>query len=140
MPRIIPAVLLAAALPLAPSAALAAERVGDAALGALSGGVVLGPFGAVAGAVVGYTTGPDIAHAWGLRPSPHHRRTRSASAAAPAPKARPTPLPRPRPDAVPSARSPAPIPRPDAAPSARSPAPIRAAAGGAPMPPVQSLE
>src|SRR5262245_56517689 len=40
-----------------PSATLAGERVGDAALGALSGAVVLGPVGAVAGAVIGYTAG-----------------------------------------------------------------------------------
>ena len=44
-----------------PSATLAGERVGDAALGALSGAVVLGPIGAVAGAVIGYTAGPSIA-------------------------------------------------------------------------------
>ena len=43
------------------SPAMAQERVGDAALGALSGAVVLGPIGAVAGAVVGFTAGPSIA-------------------------------------------------------------------------------
>jgi hypothetical protein len=42
-----------------PLGALAQERAGDAALGALSGAVVFGPVGAVAGAVVGYTTGPS---------------------------------------------------------------------------------
>src|SRR3954453_11937303 len=52
------------------SAAVAQERAGDAALGAASGAVVLGPVGAVAGAIVGYTAGPSISHAWGL----HHRR------------------------------------------------------------------
>ena len=52
-----------------PSAALAGERVGDAALGALSGAVVLGPVGAVAGAVIGYTAGPAIADSWGVRRS-----------------------------------------------------------------------
>src|SRR5262245_13312370 len=52
-----------------PSATLAGERVGDAALGALSGAVVLGPVGAVAGAVIGYTAGPSIADSWGLRRS-----------------------------------------------------------------------
>jgi hypothetical protein len=124
MPRLIPALLFAAALPLGFSTAVAAERVGDAALGALSGAVVLGPFGAVAGAVVGYTTGPDIARAWGLQSSPHHRRVRSASAGPPAAKANPKPPPKPKPDAVPSARSAAPT---------RS-------AGGAAMPPAQSLE
>src|SRR5207244_40882 len=49
------------------SAAFAQHRAGDAALGALSGAVVLGPVGAVAGAVVGYTAGPAIAHSWGFR-------------------------------------------------------------------------
>jgi hypothetical protein len=52
-----------------PSAALADERVGEAALGALSGAVVLGPVGAVAGAIIGYTAGPAIADSWGLRRS-----------------------------------------------------------------------
>jgi hypothetical protein len=59
------------AITLSPLGALAQERAGDAALGALSGAVVLGPVGAVAGAVVGYTAGPSIASSWGLRR--HHR-------------------------------------------------------------------
>ena len=50
-----------------PSATFAGERVGDAALGALSGAVVLGPVGAVAGAVIGYTAGPSIA-VWAVTP------------------------------------------------------------------------
>ena len=37
-----------------PSGASADERVGSAALGAVSGALVLGPIGAVAGAAVGY--------------------------------------------------------------------------------------
>ena len=44
-------IVVALALPLLSSAALAQERAGDAALGALSGAVVLGPIGALAGAV-----------------------------------------------------------------------------------------
>jgi hypothetical protein len=56
-------------LTLAPALALAEGRGGDAALGALSGAVVFGPVGAVAGAVVGYTAGPSIAHSWGFRRS-----------------------------------------------------------------------
>jgi hypothetical protein len=44
--------------------ALADERPGDAALGALSGAVVLGPVGLVAGAIVGYAAGPTISGAW----------------------------------------------------------------------------
>ena len=51
------------------SSAMAQERAGDAALGALSGALVLGPVGAVAGALVGYTAGPSIASAWGVRRS-----------------------------------------------------------------------
>ncbi|MGX1169523.1 hypothetical protein AB7M16_005789 [Bradyrhizobium sp. USDA 372] len=52
-----------------PASALAQERAGDAALGAVSGAVVLGPVGAVAGALIGYTAGPSIARSWGLRGS-----------------------------------------------------------------------
>jgi hypothetical protein len=54
------------------SAARAEERFGDAALGALSGGLVFGPIGLVAGAVVGYTAGPSIARSW--RANRHHPR------------------------------------------------------------------
>ena len=62
------------------SAAFAQDhRPGDAALGALSGAVVLGPIGAVAGAVVGYAAGPSIARSWGFdrRGSARHRRQAS---------------------------------------------------------------
>src|SRR5437764_9091946 len=52
-----------------PASAAAQERAGAAALGAVSGAVVLGPIGAVAGAVVGYTAGPSIARSWGVRGS-----------------------------------------------------------------------
>ena len=58
--------LVVLTLALMSSAAMAQERLGDAALGALSGAVVLGPIGAVAGAVVGFTAGPSIARSWGL--------------------------------------------------------------------------
>ncbi|NPV21520.1 hypothetical protein [Bradyrhizobium aeschynomenes] len=54
---------------LMPSARADEHRGGDAALGALSGAVVFGPVGAVAGAVVGYTAGPSIARSWGFRRS-----------------------------------------------------------------------
>jgi hypothetical protein len=91
------------ALSLASQATADEHRGGDAALGALSGAVVLGPIGAVAGAVVGYTTGPSIAHAWGFRRgSAAHQRARparqnaqaSASAAQVTPTAAATPQPR----------------------------------------------
>ena|SRR5438132_7339945 len=49
------------------TAAVAGERATDAALGAVSGAVVLGPVGAVAGAVIGYTAGPSISRSWGVR-------------------------------------------------------------------------
>ena len=75
----IAAALVAATL--APQGALAQERAGDAALGALSGAVVLGPLGAVAGAVIGYTAGPAIASSWGLRRSGKQYEKRSAAPA-----------------------------------------------------------
>jgi hypothetical protein len=89
--------LVALAL-LTSSAAVAGERAGDAALGALSGAVVLGPIGAVAGAVVGYTAGPHIADSWGLRRRAAARQGRRvarqdvppASEAQPAPPASPS--------------------------------------------------
>ncbi len=61
------AILTVALLPLA---AHAGDRGTDAALGAVSGPVVFGPVGAVAGALVGFTAGPAIGHSWGLNGSP----------------------------------------------------------------------
>jgi hypothetical protein len=46
--------------------AKAQERAGSAALGAVSGAVVLGPVGALAGAFIGYSAGPAIARSWGV--------------------------------------------------------------------------
>src|SRR6185437_14810795 len=63
------------ALSMVPTATMAQERAGDAALGAVSGAVVLGPVGAVAGALIGYTTGPSISRSWGLRGSNRAGRT-----------------------------------------------------------------
>src|SRR6516164_8278865 len=70
-------------LALMSSAAMAQERVGDAALGALSGAVVLGPIGAVAGAVVGFTAGPSIARSWGFGGSSQARPPRRSASPAP---------------------------------------------------------
>ena len=118
----------AIALALAPVGAQAQERVGDAALGAASG-IILGPVGVVAGAVVGYTMGPNIASAWGVRrhrvsqrrAAHYARRAPHASTAAPAAAtAAPgsqvasvqtdEPAPPPTPSAVPAAPAPAAAP------------------------------
>jgi len=115
-------------LVIATSAASAQHRAGDAALGALSGAVVLGPVGAVAGAFIGYSAGPSIARSWGLeraRPSRQRRqaaneRMRAARAEAPDPGADGNPR-------VASSGTTSPVP------AAPSPAPSTA-------PPVQTLE
>jgi hypothetical protein len=76
----IKAVIAAAViLVIATSAASAQHRAGDAALGAVSGAVVLGPIGAVAGAFIGYSAGPSIARSWGLDRSRSSRQRRQAA-------------------------------------------------------------
>lgn len=73
-------VIVAAVLTvIATSAASAQHRAGDAALGAVSGAVVLGPIGAVAGAFIGYSAGPSIARSWGIDRSRGSRQRRQAS-------------------------------------------------------------
>src|SRR5262249_29643571 len=67
MKRFLTAVVMA--ISLTPLGAFAQERVGDAALGGLSGAIVFGPVGAVAGIVVGYAAGPGISRSWGLKRS-----------------------------------------------------------------------
>ena len=63
------------------TAAGAGERATDTALGAVAGAVVLGPIGAAAGAFIGYTAGPSMSRAWGVRgrsaSARHSRRTAS---------------------------------------------------------------
>ena len=59
--------------------ARAQNRAGDAALGAVSGAVVLGPVGAVAGAFIGYTAGPSIERSWGFKRSASRSQTRRAT-------------------------------------------------------------
>jgi len=78
MNRIITIAIVAAGIGLLPVAAGAQERLGDAALGAVSGAIVGGPIGLVAGGVVGFTAGPSIASSWGLRHR-HYRARRTAS-------------------------------------------------------------
>jgi hypothetical protein len=66
--------IVMAGVGLAPVAAAAQERAGDAALGAISGAIVGGPVGLVAGGVIGFTAGPAIARSWGLHHHYHSRR------------------------------------------------------------------
>src|ERR1700694_6310049 len=77
MKRLIAAAVLGVAR--RPPHEYAQERVGDAGLGAVSGAVVLGPVGAVAGAVIGYTAGPSIARSWGVGRSASRSRARRAT-------------------------------------------------------------
>ena len=64
------------------SSARAEERIGQAALGAISGGLVFGPVGLVAGAVVGYTAGPTISRSWSA--NQHQPRLNAKAAKRPA--------------------------------------------------------
>jgi hypothetical protein len=113
---------VAFALALMSTAVMAEDRAGDAALGALSGAVVLGPIGAVAGAVVGYTAGPSISHSWGLHRSSAPRQTRrAASPAASVPARDSQPVPNqsaPKDQAAPEAAAP---PRPSSATASTAP-------------------
>lgn len=62
------AVLLVAAMVTLPGSAKAdAPKVGNTAMGAVAGAVVLGPLGLLAGGVIGYAAGEDIARGMGLK-------------------------------------------------------------------------
>jgi len=88
----------------------AQERAGSAALGAVSGAVVLGPVGAVAGALIGYTAGPAIAHSWGVGHSHvRGRRVTQASAGTQEAAARVTPLPVAKPPEAAAAKAAPPV-------------------------------
>ena len=127
MKRLIVAALVS--LTLVPVGALAQERGGDAALGALSGAVVFGPVGAVAGALVGYTAGPSIARSWGLRGSSRRDGQSRVKSRAAAPRAANPQVVQNGP--VPSASaSPPPVQTPVAPPRVQARA----------VPPVQTLE
>jgi hypothetical protein len=118
--------------------ARAQERAGDAALGAVSGAVVLGPVGAVAGALIGYTAGPSIARSWGARrsssaPPPRAQRT-SQSSAPPEPQSIGAGAPS-QPRSLQPPSSPPPVGSPPGQPQASNQAPAITR-----LPPVQSLE
>ncbi len=76
MKRFLAAVVMAVTL--TPSVAFAQERVADAALGGLSGAIVFGPVGAVAGIVVGFAAGPGISRSWGLSRPDYRYQARTA--------------------------------------------------------------
>jgi hypothetical protein len=63
---------LAAGIALAPMGAVAQERLLDGGMGAGAGLLAFGPVGAVAGGIIGYTAGPNIANAMGIRHHRHH--------------------------------------------------------------------
>jgi hypothetical protein len=110
------------------STAIAEERPGDAALGAVSGAVVLGPVGAVAGAVIGWTAGPSISHSWGLNRASASRHARRAAS----PNAR---VSTGNTQVVPNSSA----PKDQAAPQAAAPAQPPATTAST-MPPIQPLE
>ena len=121
--------IAALSLALMSSTAMAEERPGDAALGAVSGAVVLGPIGAVAGAVIGWTAGPSISHSWGLhRASASRHARRAANPNAPVSSGDSQPVPNQAP------------PRDQAVPQSAAPAQPSATTTASTVPPVQSLE
>lgn len=71
MKKILAMTAVLGAVVLAPAMASAQERLLDGALGAGAGALAFGPVGAVAGGLVGYTAGPNIANGLGVR---HPRR------------------------------------------------------------------
>jgi hypothetical protein len=76
----------------------AQERAGSAAVGAVSGAVVLGPVGALAGAFIGYAAGPSIARSWRVGHSASRARAHrvdEANAGAQAANATPLPVAKP---------------------------------------------
>lgn len=74
MTKIWPILICALALMLVPIRANAQERLVDGAGGALAGVLVAGPIGAIAGGVIGYAAGPNIARGMGLKGRRHRRR------------------------------------------------------------------
>ena len=130
--------VVAVVVAFAPQGALAQERGGDAALGAISGAVVFGPVGALAGAVVGYTAGPAIAHSWGRRSEPRRRELSAKPSKGPAANGAPVPRPAPARQAANGSSAPQLAGQGTAAPPAQPPAP--SAERPTVMVPAQTLE
>jgi hypothetical protein len=76
MKKLLACIVVSAAL--VPVGALAheRERIPDAGLGALAGGLAFGWQGAAAGAATGYIAGPSISRALGLSGRRHYRHRR----------------------------------------------------------------
>jgi hypothetical protein len=108
----------------------AQTRAGSAALGAVSGAVVLGPVGAVAGALIGYTAGPAIAHSWGVGHSAPPPRARHVTQAGATPEAGTQ-------QQAAAKMNPLPVARPVDTGAAKAPPPVIAAKTA---PPVQGFE
>jgi hypothetical protein len=127
------AIAMAVMIASAPMAALAQERAGDAALGAVSGALVFGPVGAVAGALVGYTAGPAISRSWGVKRSePRPVKSPTAQTRQPSSKTRVSTQGARTPSASTQAAATSPSPT---APRSEPSSGVRSA-----MPPVQTLE
>jgi hypothetical protein len=137
----IKAILAAAViLVIATSAASAQHRAGDAALGAVSGAVVLGPIGAIAGAFIGYSAGPSIARSWGLdRSRSSRQRRQAASNQASSDQTSGNNVRSARAEVV-SAGESRPAAQADKNPRVATPVPVAAPARSAKAPPVQTLE
>jgi hypothetical protein len=94
MKTVIAAMALALSLTVATTSAYAG-RVANTAIGTLTGLVVFGPVGAVAGAAVGYTAGHGIARSWGLSRTPRtparhvQRQAAGAATSVPVPRSKP---------------------------------------------------
>jgi hypothetical protein len=73
MKTVLAVVTVAAAIALAPTGAAANERLVDGGLGAGAGLLAFGPAGALAGGIIGYTAGPNIASSLGVRHHRYHR-------------------------------------------------------------------
>jgi hypothetical protein len=115
--------------------AYAQERAGSAAIGAVSGALILGPIGAVAGALVGYTAGPEMAR--GLRGEPPRAQSRARRSARTDDRTKRVAAERKATTAMAASQPPAKQPAVVAPAVARAPASVSATQ---PLPPVQVFD